>query len=110
MSGAPQRASLGGDVKYVSFTLTTTDDTINGWLAGGTDLDTGATVAFSLDNIAQVKLTGYTGTIKYGGSNSQPIAHPANADFTVPSMRGHTETYIEASAGSFTVYAIVIFC
>lgn len=109
MSGAPQRASLGGPVKFVSFTLTTTNDTIGGWLAAGTDLNTGATVAFSLDNLAQVKLTGYTGTIKYGGSNSQPIAHPANADFTIPSMRAHSDTHIEASSGSFTVYAVLIF-
>jgi hypothetical protein len=108
---APQDSSLGAVIKHCSFTLTGTAAPVKTWLADSSarDLDTGAVPAFSLDNIANVLLTNYTGTILYGGSNSQPITWPANTDFALPSSQFHSSTYIKASSGSFTVYAIVVF-
>lgn len=106
-----QGASLGSSVKLVSFTITTTAKTMVGWLTDGTaiDLSTGALPVFSTADIVGILFTGYTGTLNYGGSNSQPIAWPANSDFTVPAVQAPTSVSVKASAATFTVYAIVIF-
>jgi hypothetical protein len=106
-----QAASLGSSVKYVSFTMTTTAKTMVGWLTDSTAIDTntGALPVFDTADIISIVFTGYTGSLLYGGSNSQPIAWPANADFTTPAIQSPSLTYVKSSSGTFTVYAIVIF-
>lgn len=106
-----QAMSLGSSVKFVSFTMTTTAKTMTGWLTDSTalDLNTGALPTFSTADIVSIAFLGYTGTINYGGSNSQPIAWPANSTFTVPAVQAPALTYTKASSGTFTVYAIVVF-
>lgn len=106
-----QASSLGGPVKIISFTMTNTAKTVLGWLSDSTalDLNTGALPAFSLDNIVAVLFTGYTGTLNYGGTNTQPIAWPANADFTTPAIGAPSGVSVKTSAATFTVYAVVVF-
>jgi hypothetical protein len=106
-----QAACLGASIKFVSFTMTNTAKTMTAWLTDATavDLNTAALPVFATDNIVSVVFTGYTGTINYGGSSTQPIAWPANADFTLPAVQAPGLTYTKTSTGTFTVYAVVIF-
>jgi hypothetical protein len=107
-----QAASLGSSVKYVSFTMTTSAKTLTGWLTDSTAIDTatGALPVFSTDNLVAVILTGYTGSLLYGGSNSQPIPWPANADFSGgPAVQAPGLTSVKSASGTFTCYAVVVF-